>query len=77
MLRILYSQPLLSLFYEVENLDTKSLQLASPLFQYGDLMRDSNVGKVRIDSLYNLVVVVRKFLKLEIKVVQSGDELRL
>ena len=40
-------------------------------------MRDSDVGKVRIDSLYNLVVVVRKFLKLEIKVVQSGDELCL
>ena len=40
-------------------------------------MRDSNVGKVRIDSLYNLIIVVRKFLKLEIKIVQSGDELRL
>ena len=40
-------------------------------------MRDSNVGKVRIDSLYNLVVVVRKFLELEIKIIQPGDELRL
>lgn len=77
MLRILYSQPFLSSFCKVENLDTKSLQLAGPLFQCGDLMRDSNVGKVRIDSLYNLVVVVRKFLKLEIKIVQPGDELRL
>ena len=40
-------------------------------------MRDSNVGKVRIDSLYNLIVVVRKFLELEIKIIQPGDELRL
>ena len=38
-------------------------------------MRDSNVGKVRIDSLYNLVVVVRKFLELEIKIIQTSDEL--
>ena len=74
MLPILYSQPFLSLFYEVQNLDTEGFQLAGPLLQCGDLMRDSNVGKVRIDSLYNLVVVVRKFLKLEIKVVQSGDK---
>ena len=41
---------------KVENLDTKSLQFAGPLFQCGDLMRDSNVGKVRIDSLYNLIM---------------------
>ena len=40
-------------------------------------MRDRDVGEVGIDSLYNLVVVVRKFLKLEIKVIQPGDELRL
>ena len=77
LLRILYSQPLLSLFYEVQNLDTKSLQLAGPLLQHSDLMRDSNVGKVRIDSLYNLIVVVRKFLKLEIEIIQPGDELHL
>ena len=32
---------------------------------------------MRIDSLYNLVVVVRKFLELEIKIIQPGDELRL
>lgn len=40
-------------------------------------MQDSNVGKVRIDDFYDLIIVIRKFLKLEIKVVQSGDELRL
>ena len=36
-----------------------------------------NVGEVRIDDLYNLVIVVADALKLEIKVVKSGDELRL
>ena len=40
-------------------------------------MRDSNVGKVCVDDLYDLIVVVGEFLKLEIKVVQPGDELRL
>ena len=40
-------------------------------------MRDCNVGEVRIDDLYDLIVVVGKFLKLEIKVIQPGDELRL
>lgn len=40
-------------------------------------MRDRNVGKVRIDNLYDLIVVVGEFLKLEIKIVQPGDELRL
>ena len=40
-------------------------------------MRDSDVGKVGIDDLYDLIVVVGEFLKLEIKVVQPGDELRL
>ena len=40
-------------------------------------MRDSDVGKVGIDDLYDLIVVVGEFLKLEIKVVQAGDELRL
>ena len=40
-------------------------------------MRDSDVGEVRIDDLYDLIVVVGKFLKLEIKVIQPGDELRL
>ena len=61
----------------MQNLDTKGLQLACALFQHDDLMRDSNVGKVRIDDLYDLIVVVGEFLKLEIKVVQPGDELRL
>ena len=40
-------------------------------------MRDRDVGKVRIDDLYNLIIVVGEFLKLEIKIVQPGDELRL
>ena len=61
----------------MQNLDTKGLQLACALFQHDDLMRDCNVGKVSIDSLYNLIIVVGEFLKLEIKVVQPGDELRL
>ena len=75
--RILYSQPFLSLFGKMQNLDTKGLQLACALFQHDDLMRDCNVGEVRIDSLYNLIIVVGEFLKLEIKIVQPGDELRL
>ena len=61
----------------MQNLDTKGLQLACALFQHDDLMRDCNVGEVRIDSLYNLIIVVGEFLKLEIKIVQPGDELRL
>ena len=61
----------------MQNLDTKGLQLACALFQHDDLMRDCNVGEVRIDSLYNLIIVVGEFLKLEIKIVQTGDELRL
>ena len=40
-------------------------------------MRNRSVGKVRIDDLYNLVIVIGQFLKLEIKVVEPGDELRL
>ena len=73
----LYSQPFLSLFGKMQNLDTKGLQLACSLFQHGDLMRDSDVGEVRIDSLYNLIIIVGEFLKLEIKVIQPGNELRL
>ena len=61
----------------MQNLDTQGFQFPRTLFQCGDLMRDCNVGKVRIDDLYNLIVVVSEFLKLEIKVVQPGDELRL
>ena len=72
-----YLQPLHSIFCKVQNLDTKSLQLACALFQHDDLMRNSNVGEVGIDDLYDLIVVVGEFLKLEIKVVQPGDELRL
>ena len=40
-------------------------------------MRDRDVGKVRIDDLYDLIIIVGEFLKLEIKIVQPGDELRL
>ena len=40
-------------------------------------MRDSNVGKVRVDGFYNLIIVVAEFLKLEIKVVEPSDELHL
>ena len=40
-------------------------------------MRDSDVGKVGVDGFHDLIVVVGKFLKLEIKFVQPGDELRL
>ena len=61
----------------MQNLDTKGLQLAGSLFQHGDLMRDCNVGEVRIDDLYDLIVVVGEFLELEVKVIQPGDELRL
>ena len=40
-------------------------------------MRDSDVGKVRVDDLYNLIIIRSYTLKLEIKVVQTGDELCL
>ena len=56
MLLILYSQPLLSLFCKVENLDTEGFQFAGSLLQHSDLMRDSNVGKVRVDGFYDLVM---------------------
>jgi len=65
------------LFCKVQNLDTQGFQLACALFQQRDLMRDCNVGKVRIEGFHNLIVVVGKFLELEIKVIQPGDELRL
>ena len=38
-------------------------------------MRDRDVGKVRIDDLYNLIIVVGEFLKLEIKVIQTSNKL--
>ena len=38
-------------------------------------MRDRDVGKVRIDGFYNLVIVVPELLKLEIKVIQTGNKL--
>lgn len=65
------------MFGKVQNFDTQGFQLACMLFQCGDLMRDRDVGKVDVDDLYDLIVVVGEFLKLEIKVVQLGDELRL
>ena len=37
-------------------------------------MRDCDVGEVRIDDLYNLVVVISQLLKLEIKVIQTGNK---
>lgn len=77
MIPTLYSQPLLSLFCEVENLDAQGFQLTRPLLQHGDLMRDRDVGKVRIDGFYNLVVVIFQLLELEVKVVQPRDELHL
>ena len=40
-------------------------------------MRDHDVGKVRVDGFYNLIVIVGEFLKLEVKVAEPGDELRL
>ena len=40
-------------------------------------MRDHDVGKVRVDGFYNLIVIVSEFLKLEVKVAEPGDELRL
>ena len=38
-------------------------------------MRDRDVVKVRIDDLYNLIIVVGEFLKLEIKVIQTSNKL--
>lgn len=38
-------------------------------------MRDRDVGKVRIDGFYDLVVVISQLLKLEVKVIEPRDEL--
>ena len=38
-------------------------------------MRDRDVGKVRVDSLYNLIIIRTYTLELEVKVVQPCDEL--
>ena len=40
-------------------------------------MRNCDVGKVSIDDLYNLIIIVGEFLKLEVKVVQPCDKLHL
>lgn len=37
-------------------------------------MRDRDVGKVRIDDLYALIIIRSYTLKLKIKVVQTGDD---
>jgi len=44
------------LFGKVQYLDTKGFQFPHALFQCGDLMRDCDVGKVRIDDLYDLIM---------------------
>ena len=75
MLPILYSQPFRSSFCKIQNLDTEGFQLAGSLLQHSDLMRDSNVGEVRIDDLYNLIIVISQLLELEVKVVQPCNEL--
>ena len=38
-------------------------------------MRDCDVGEMRIDDLYNLIIVIPQLLKLEVKVVQPCNEL--
>lgn len=38
-------------------------------------MRDRDVGEMCIDDLYNLIVAISQLLKLEVKVVQPGNEL--
>ena len=63
------------LFYKVENLDTEGFQLPRSLFQYSDLMRHCDVGKVGVDSFHDLIIILRHTLELEIKVVQPCDEL--
>ena len=69
----MYSQPFHSTFCKVLNLDTEGFPTPSCAVP----MRDCDVGKVRIDDLPDLTVVVGELLKLEIKVVSSPDELRL
>ena len=68
----MYSQPFHSTFCKVLNLDTEGFPTPSCAVP----MRDCDVGKVRIDDLHDLTVVVGELLKLEIKVVSSPDELR-
>ena len=75
MLPILYSQPFRSSFCKIQNLDTEGFQLAGPLLQHSDLMRDSDVGKVGVDSFHDLIIILRHTLELEIKVIEPGDEL--
>lgn len=56
---------------------TQGFQLARVLLQHGDLMRDCDVGKVRVDGFYNLIIIRTYTLELEIKVIQAGDKLHL
>ena len=45
------------------------------MLQHSDLMRDRDVGKVRVDGFYNLIIIRSYTLKLEIKVIQTGNKL--
>ena len=69
----MYSQPFHSTFCKGLNLDTEGFPTPSCAVP----MRDCDVGKVRIDDLHDLTVVVGELLKLEIKVVKPCDELHL
>lgn len=69
-----YSQPFRSAFGKIQNIETQGFQFPRALFQCGDLMRDRDVGKVRIDDLYALIIIRSYTLKLKIKVVQTGDD---
>ena len=70
-------QPFRSLFCKIPNLNADSFQFSRLLLQSSNLSGDGDIRKVCIDGFYNLVIVISQFLKLEIKVVQPCDELRL
>lgn len=72
MLRILYSQPLRGSFCRAQNPDTEGFQLMCSLLRQSDLMRNCDVGKVSVNDFDNLIIVVAKFLKLEIKGIRLG-----
>ena len=42
------------------------------LLRQSDLMRNRDVGKVGVNDFDNLIIVVAKFLKLEIKGIRLG-----
>ena len=72
MLCILYSQPLRGSFCRVQNSDTEGFQLTCSLLRQSDLMWNRDVGKVGVNDFDNLIIVVAKFLKLEIKGIRFG-----